>query len=461
MKKFMKLNEVITKDRETTEKIFDTYSSSINDVIYRLMSYNSTFDDLQLLHMYFSKIFITVFSKMNADKTMTKDELAEFGDIMNGIIAHTMYVYEDTGQLHAAFKHLLLECLNLLYNKNSKFSILSFRCKNLPIDGLHVVSIEPVITNDDKITYDEALSTAAEFVDIFYLNTSVYRVIPIIVVSDMWVKDIEEITFYVAEDDIQTLPLCNNIFNDIAKYRMLPRVSMLSEDMILKNYDGDIAVLEEELEESNSSIDDTVDSGCVKYEDAEENIATLLNNFSSIFAKTLNNKMVTHSKPNYDYNILHSINTENNQEYVFQIINNMNDNIDDTGDDTAVDIAIINGNDITDRNITTKDLVNSIHIIPSNIWTFDSCDYSTSSNVVDFRNYIDEMLEITNRIGNEIDYDLLKKIVNGYRHDTSFSRIHVDNDASKIRFSLNGYRFIFTLNNTRDKIELVNINEKK
>ena len=171
--------------------------------------------------------------------------------------------------------------------------------------------------------------------------------------------------------------------------------------------------------------------------------------------------MVTHSKPNYDYNILRSINTENNQEYVFQIINNMNDNIDDTDDDTAVDIAIINGNDITDRNITTKDLVNSIHIIPSNIWTFDSCDYSTSSIVVDFRNYIDETLEITNRTVNRRDYDLLKKIVNGYRHDTNFSRIHVDNDASKIRFSLNGYRFIFTLNNTRDKIDSVNINEKK
>ena len=70
---------------------------------------------------------------------------------------------------------------------------------------------------------------------------------------------------------------------------------------------------------------------------------------------------------------------------------------------------------------------------------------------MDFKDYIDDMLNTVNKLDKNIDTNTLSKMASGYKHGIKINS--VNNNA--IHFSIANKNLIFTLGEKHDKIEKI------
>ena len=473
MKKFMDLSQVLANNSVKVKRLANKYDNLSNGTMYTIMASHSYIDDYVIMHRYFSYVTNQIFARyIAADELKDTKSIAEFYDIFNGIIMYTMDRYHTEGQLHSAMRHFIYECLHLLYDVNVEYQLYSFKFAGTPAKRKHLIIIEPIIKDDSsKIDINIATSFAKEINEIFnYENISDSAedlICTATILSNQWINNIDELSYLAKgyalsmiesfETDMYNARITQLNANGIETTEtIIDSDDKENNKMVVTNLNDSSIIDDDEEDDEYSEIDEEIadiarDSGCIKFEGAKDMLITHLKYLSYNVNNMLN--------PSPDDEGIKPLNPADNR-YDMNITERIYTNFYDTDEDVVIPTyAVQYYPEVSDSNIDfSADTISNntdatTATVPNedNIWQFDTYDYFISSRVMDFKDYIDDMLNNVNKLDKNIDTNTLSKMASGYKHGIKINS--VNNNA--IHFSIANKNLIFTLGEKHDKIEKI------
>lgn len=469
------LSEPLKFRKSKVDSILNERMTLIGDIVRRAVSYNSAFDDMNVLIKYIMSTTLSVYSRVEASGDLKeKENVEELVDIINAVIMSTMQYYENTGDIHATLQHFAYQYLKLLY-KNVKFSLYLLNGGAEVNVYKYLFIIEPIPTKEeDKVSLEEATKIAKNIINIFsFAESEKQSFLTGVIMSDLWINDYNELN--ILGDVIDGL-------DDISDAIFKTRIGALKAMGIDANkYEEDLA---DTQYESNSSIptsiadegEDDVDEeeypqiiGCPKWEASYLNAMEYLYAVSNHLYVTIN-KLASKVKSikisptpvepkkmpitKHMYDVLYQ--EEGNEEMepganLVYLEYKKNNGLEDN---SKIDETVPKITENTKQEEVIKDYTQ---------WNLDRFNYKITEDIADFRSYTNEMLGIMHNSNIKVDCNCLKKMTKSFKAKSSklkIIKVCNENDQYKIYASFDSNKMLFTLSPDCDIINKILVHEE-